>query len=103
MNFSNIYYTLTLASFLAVLWWQGRGQKNQAVESVTATLVASQNSLISTQAERIALLENQNKEQAATISKQHDEIEELRNELRILKEAIHGSAEVVHKRTSPVK
>lgn len=93
---SSLYYAFELAGFLAILWWQGRGKKNEAVESVNATLIASQQQLITTQAGQLALVQKQNEDQAEQIAELQGQNAELQRELDILKEAIRGSAQVVH-------
>lgn len=95
---TSLYYVLELAGFLAALWWSGRRQKNEAVESVTAQLVANQTALIAAQAERIALLEQANKDLAEENKTQRARIDYLEEVV-----GIHGNPQVVQQGTSPNK
>lgn len=95
---TSLYYVLELAGFLAALWWSGRRMKNEAVENVNTQLIASQNSLIAAQAERIALLEKDKKDLTEVLQKQQARIDYLEEVL-----GIHGNAPVVQKGIAPHK
>lgn len=95
---TSLYYVLELAAFLAVLWFQGRRQKNEAVESINTQLFSSQTALITAQAERIALLEKDKQDLTEVLQKQQARIDYLEEVL-----GIHGNAQVVPKGTTPHK
>lgn len=90
---SNFYYVMELAAFIAVLVFQGRISKNKAAEATAAQAVASQTIVISAQAERIALLEKQNSDQATKLKTYETRIAYLEEVLNI-----HGPAQVVQAR-----
>lgn len=77
MNASNLYYAMSLAAFVAALWFGGRNSRREAIDSATTALVGTQTGLITAQAERIALLEQDKKDMNLLIQKQGSRIEYL--------------------------
>ena len=85
-----LYYLLGLGVLIAAIFFSGRKNKNEAVESLTAQLVTGQTALISAQSERIALLEKANKDLIEQNKIQQARIEYLEELLNI-----HGNPKVV--------
>lgn len=74
---SNLYYAMSLAAFLAALWFAGRKERRETLDKATATLLSTYQQTITAQAERIALLERDKKDMTVQLEKQGSRIEYL--------------------------
>lgn len=84
------YYLLELGAFCAALWFAAKGQRNDAGDRAIHTLAETQANTITAQAERIAVLEAENKSLKGVIEKQDERINYLEEIV-----GIHGHPKVV--------
>ncbi len=85
-----LYYVVELATFLAGLYFGSKKQKNESLERASELLANTQAGTITAQAERIAVLENENRELKETISRMRERVEYLEEVV-----GIHGHSQVV--------
>lgn len=91
----NLYYLLELATFVAVLFWQGKKQKNSGVEEAASKLNK-------TQADTIEALVAQNQTLLQEKKDLTEEVSRLTTRVEYLEEVlnIRGNAKMVPQRSS---